>query len=86
MPGRNNGGLREKYKVTKLDEDGNEIEKDPNAVYFVLRFDTDPHARVAIRSYAGSVDVENEELANDIRKKLMDTQAKFTARMVDDDE
>ncbi len=88
MPGRHKGGIREKYKIMKLDPDGNEVPKDDNAVYFVLRFDTDPHARVAMRSYAGSVDGENEELATDIRKTLKDTQAKFTARLLDpeDDE
>jgi len=25
---------------------------DPNAMYFVLRIDTDPHARIALRAYA----------------------------------
>lgn len=86
MPGRLKGGIREKYKVAKLDPDGNEVQVDDDAVYFVLRFDSDPHARVAMRSYAGSIDGENEKLATDIRQKLKDTQAKFTARLIDDDD
>ena len=43
---------------------------DPEAVYFVLRLDTDPHARAAAREYARSVKDENPEFAEDILKKI----------------
>lgn len=39
---------------------------DPNACYFVLRLDTDPHARRAARAYADSVRDENVRLADDL--------------------
>lgn len=44
---------------------------DGNAIYFVLRLDTDPHARVAALAYANSVEIDNQTLANDIRRKVM---------------
>ena len=60
------GGWKEKYVISK--KDGSEV--DSNAVYFVLRLDEDPHARVAARMYAESVREENSELANDICIKI----------------
>jgi hypothetical protein len=47
--------------------------RDPEAVYFVLRLDDDPHARAAAAAYANSVQRENPQFAIDIRKKLEDT-------------
>ena len=43
---------------------------DPKAIYFVLRLDTDPHARVAARAYAESVRAENPQFARDILEKV----------------
>ena len=42
----------------------------PRAEYFVLRFDKDPHARVAMAAYADSVESVNPKFAEDIRKKI----------------
>ena len=59
------GGLMvNKYKISKSNGD----DVDPNAWYFVLRIDKDPHARVAAMSYAISVKEENPTLS----KELMD--------------
>lgn len=53
-------GLFQKYCVTK--RDGSPV--DPDAVYFVLRLDTDAMARVAARAYARSVRDKNPKLAD----------------------
>jgi|31_taG_2_1085359.scaffolds.fasta_scaffold06670_5 hypothetical protein len=58
-------GLYDKYEVIKLDGD-----IDPQADYFVLRMDTDPHARKAAIAYAESIQDENPNLAFDIRKRV----------------
>lgn len=73
-----NGGWREKYFISKQvhDEDGNMTGirfTDPEAQYFVMRFDQDPHARVAMRAYAESVRAENPDFDKDIRRKLLET-------------
>lgn len=49
---------------------------DPNAKYFVLRYDTDPHAREAMVAYANSVRLDNEVFANDIIKELKNNPLK----------
>ncbi len=49
------------------------VPTDPNATYFVLRLDEDPHARVAAVAYAQSIQAENPQLAIDIRQKLAET-------------
>lgn len=54
--------LYNKYRITK--QDGSPT--DPNAVYFVLRLDTDRHARIALRAYARSVRPEDGDLASDL--------------------
>ena len=64
-----NKGLYSKYIITKA----NGEPTDPNAQYFVLRTDTDIHARVALRAYAKSIFSENPELARGLRGLLMDT-------------
>jgi len=58
-------GLYYKYEVIKIDGD-----VDLNADYFVLRMDTDPHARKAAIAYAESIQDENPNLAFDIRKRV----------------
>lgn len=50
------------YIVSKTD--GTPV--DPNAKYFVLRLDTDIHARKAAVAYAGSIQSENPALARAI--------------------
>lgn len=55
-------GLFKKYHITKMD--GSPM--NPDAVYFVLRLDTDPHAEKAVKTYATSVEEENPELASDL--------------------
>ena len=52
----------DKYKVEK--KDGTPV--DANAQYFVLRIDTDPHARVALRAYARSVRATDPGFADDL--------------------
>lgn len=59
-------GLYWKYRVEKAD--GRVI--DDGAKYFVLRIDTDPHARVALKAYAESVSTENPELSKDLEDWL----------------
>ncbi len=72
------GGWREKYFISKQnhDDDGNMTGitfTDPEALYFVMRYDEDPHARVAMESYSDSVRQDNEKFADDIMEKLMRT-------------
>lgn len=54
-------GLFGKYRVSKADGT-----TDPDAVYFVLRIDTDPAARRALTEYANCVWLSNPELADDL--------------------
>ena len=82
------GGWKQKYVIKKIeryldwsDRDGGNwcerlVDPDPEAHYFVLRFDTDPHARKALETYANSVEVDNPEFAADIRQKLSEIPLK----------
>jgi hypothetical protein len=63
----------DKYRVEK--SDGTPIE--PGAVYAVLRIDSDPHARTALRHYAMTVSGINPILAADIMVKLDETEDVF---------
>ena len=51
-----------KYKIEKAD--GSPV--DANAMYFVLRIDTDVHARVALRAYARSIKYTDPVFANEL--------------------
>ncbi|MHC4617411.1 MAG: hypothetical protein ACYTEQ_06625 [Planctomycetota bacterium] len=64
-------GLYDKYRVEKVDKP-----TDADAQYFVLRVDTDPHARAALRAYADSLESagENKLLVSDIREWLRDLE------------
>jgi len=62
-------GLYGKYKIEKTD--GTPI--DPKAQYFVLRLDTDPYARRALRKYIGYMHEVNPELARDLKHWLAET-------------
>ena len=68
MTNYKNGGYVKKYMIHK--SNGKPV--DPNADYFVLRIDKDPHALKALAFYAESVKVDNEELSNDLKNKLID--------------
>ena len=61
-----NDGLYGKYKVEKAD--GTPV--DPEAVYFVLRVDTDGEARRALRVYAWLGESENPYLSYDLHEWL----------------
>ena len=54
--------IYDKYRITK--QDGTPT--DPNAVYFVLRLDSDYHARVALLAYARSIRAEDPDFATDL--------------------
>lgn len=68
MPGSylRDGLVRDKYTITKTS--GEPV--DPTARYFVLRYDADPHARVALAAYAESVRADNQQLADDLVAEL----------------
>jgi hypothetical protein len=77
IPSYKKGGLRKKYvirKIVDIDLDGKIKTKavDPEADYFVLRLDTDPHAQKALAIYATSVESDNKEFADELTKKLYD--------------
>lgn len=59
------GGIYDKYHVEK--KDGS---TDPNADYFVLRLDSDIHARVAALAYAESIKDQNINLSFDIVSRV----------------
>lgn len=67
----NEQGLYGKYILSK--KSGNPI--DPNARYFVLRYDEDPHARVALKAYAESCEKDNPLLSNDLMYELLHLEA-----------
>ena len=62
--------LFDKYTVTK-----NEGPTDPDAQYFVLRLDTDHHARVAFAAYAQSIMAEDEDFGAELRHWLFSLNA-----------
>ncbi len=64
MEGYKKGGWKPKYEIKKTN--GNPI--DPNADYFVIRLDKDPHAVEALHAYAMSVRSDNEELSHDLMR------------------
>jgi len=82
MPGGyKQGGLRDKYVVTKVD--GSPV--DPGAKYFVLRYDLDgdPYARKALRQYADFLYRVNPELATDIIAACYAEDVKRAEKMAD---
>jgi hypothetical protein len=54
--------LYRKYKVVKADE----TPTDCNAVYYVLRLDTDRNARIAARAYAEACKFTSPQLSGDL--------------------
>jgi hypothetical protein len=65
-----NKGFYLKYHITKAD--GSPCDSD--AVYFVLRIDRDPAARIALRTYADNT--PNHKLALDLDNLLATTPLK----------
>ena len=61
-----NQGLYNKYFITK--RSGKPV--DPEAVYFVLRLDTDPVARKAARTYAKEIRATKPALADELEEIL----------------
>lgn len=61
-------GLYDKFRVTRTDGKPHKSNSD----FFPLNIGTDPHARVALRAYAVSVDIDNPQLAKDITVWLDD--------------
>ena len=59
-------GLYRKYKIEK--SDGSPI--DENAAYFILRYDKDIFAMIALKAYADAVRTVNPVLANAIGYEL----------------
>lgn len=59
-------GLFGKYVIEKAD--GSPVDR--KALYFTLRLDTDPFARLAVRRYAEACREERPELARDLEKVL----------------
>ena len=59
-------GLFNKYYVNKVDGSPT----DPEAVYFVLRLDTDPIARRVTLVYSNAIEETNPQLADDLRRKI----------------
>lgn len=62
-------GLYRKYELFRVNEDGTpkHLVTDP---FFVLRYTTDPHARVALEAYADSCGQEYPQLADDLYRAL----------------
>ena len=59
-------GLYGKYKIEKVD--GTPI--DPEADYFVLRLDKDPHARTAAIAYSDACFFDNQALSGDLLDRI----------------
>ena len=59
-------GLYGKYRIEK--GDGSPV--DPKAIYFTMRLDTDPFARVAARAYVEACREEQPELARDLERVI----------------
>ena len=76
------GGYERRYHIQKIkkgkgesffnDPNPDYLEPtSPNADYFVLRLDKDPHAQKALIAYMESVRKDNEQFANDLEDKLV---------------
>lgn len=59
-------GYYQKYIIAKMD--GSPV--DPHADYFVLRLDTDEHARAVVRHYAHRIQSQNPLLAEELRQRV----------------
>ena len=68
--GTNSDGLTDKYIVRRVDGSDAEGGRNFGRRYFVLSYDSDPHARVALAAYAASCETDYPELAADLRARL----------------
>ncbi|MCZ9634703.1 hypothetical protein [Rhodococcus sp. BH5] len=68
--GTNPAGLTDKYIVRRVDGSDAEGGRNFGRRYFVLSYDSDPHARAALAAYAASCDTDYPELAADLRARL----------------
>jgi hypothetical protein len=73
-------GIFKKYKIEKAN--GDLI--DPDAQYFILRLDTDVHARVATLAYAKSCNEENPDLAQDLWNLVTELTVKLAKPYMSD--
>lgn len=69
-------GLHRRYRIWKLNENGNVLPVDEGSEYFVLRLDTggsDPEhikaCRIAAHAYADAIEHHLPELARDLRER-----------------
>ena len=66
-PDYKKGGFEyNRYIISK----GNGDRVDPDAQYFVLRIDKDPHAMYAAMAYADSVEIDNPKFARQLRSRI----------------
>lgn len=70
--------LYKKYHITK----NSGQPADPDAQYFVLRLDTDPAARKALRAYAAQMKVQGELI---FHKQLLDWLGTIEAKINEQD-
>jgi len=68
--GTNTAGLTDKYIVRRVDGSDAEGGRNFGRRYFVLSYDSDPHARAALAAYAESCATDHPELAADLRARL----------------
>lgn len=76
-------GWKHKYVIRKA----NGKPLDPEAKYFVLRYDApggDPNARAAMRAYAVNVRRVNEKLANDVLERVEREEKKVRCTTCDE--
>ena len=66
LPGHLQDGLFQKYRIEKR----HGMPVDPDAKYFVLRYDTDPNAVVAVLAYAKELVGENTVFTKDLLTTL----------------
>lgn len=66
LPSYLRDGFYEKYRLEKTS--GDPI--DPNAKYFVLRYDKDPNAVMAVIAYAVSITGKNSQFAQELLQKV----------------
>lgn len=78
-----NRGLYRRFDLYRVGDDGKPqyLVTDP---YFILRYTTDPHARVALEAYADACEEEHPALAADLRSAK--PQVRELAVPVDDAE
>ncbi|KZL33174.1 MULTISPECIES: hypothetical protein [Rhodococcus] len=80
--GTNSAGLTDKYIVRRVDGSDAEGGRNFGRRYFVLSYDSDPHARAALAAYAASCETDYPELAADLRARLNEKKAAPTEASV----